>query len=251
MFEWLGTFNKSQFDRLVAYARARLPLIDARIRHLTIEQQRVGTLQFVYDTAGKPVAYTTGGAGAGSTYIGKLMAAYEVLGGDPFYDLQVRSRNDPVYRLKGTETATAKILSNGEPMPQAALADAPSGNAVRAIKAWIADDLERLERLERKVRRMVDYSDQLQDEIDALDAIRKSVETDGSLENLVGAVQHLLTDPTYRAIADDAGRDPFGKYIYAPMSSYEPGGARTAAPGVSVKRTASGYVVVGEEGEGS
>jgi FtsZ-binding cell division protein ZapB len=175
------------------------------------------------------------------------MAAYEVLGGDPFYDLQVRSKNEPVYRIKGTETVTAKVLSNGEPIPQSALADAPSGNAVRDIKAWMSDDMERLERLERKVRRMVDYSDQLQDEIDALGSIGASIEVDGSLENLVATVQQLLSDPAYRAIADDLNKDPFGKFTYAPMSSYEPGN-RTPTPGVSVERTNSGYVKSGENG---
>jgi hypothetical protein len=250
MFDWLGTFNSSQFNRLVAYAKSRLPLIEGRVRHLTIEKQRIGTLQFVYDTAGKPVAYNTGSAGGVTTYIGQLMVAYEVLGGDPFYDLQVRSMNDPVYRVKGTETVTARVLSNGEPIPQSALADAPSGNAVRLIKAWVADDLDRLERLERKVRRMVDYSDQLQAEIDTLEAVTGSVETDGSLENLVASVQQLLSDPTYRAIADDRGRDPFGKFTYAPMSSYEPGN-RTTKPGVSVERTNSGYVVSGDDGSGT
>lgn len=246
MFQFLGTFNKTQFERLVAYARSRLSLIDPRIKHLTAEIQRVGYLQFVYDKAGNPTSYSTGAQGSPTTYIGKLMAAYEVLGGDPFFDLQVRSMNDPVYRLKGTEDATAKILSNGEPIPHAGLSDSPSGNAVRTIKSWLQDDLERLDRLERKIRRTVDYSDQLQLEIEKLESIRKSVEVDDSLENLVSFVQQLLSDPTYRAIADDRGKDPFGKFIYAPMSSYEPGGSRKTTPGVSVERTNDGYTIIGE-----
>jgi len=242
----LGTFNTSQFNRLVAFARERLVLVDARIRHLTIEQQRIGFLQYAYDTAGRPTHYSTGPEGGGPTYIGKLMAAYEVLGGDPFYDLQVRSMSDPVYRLKGNEQDTAKVLSNGEPVPQPGLVDGPSGNAVRSIKAWMEDDLDRLERLERKVRRMVDYSDQLGAEIEALQSIRGSVDTEGSLENLAASVQQLLSDPDYRAIADDKDKDPFGKFTYAPMSSYEPGGTRTAPSGVAIERTNQGYVVIGE-----
>lgn len=241
----LGTFNKSQFDRLVVYAKGKLDLIDQRIRHLTIERQRVGFLQFAYDTAGKPTSYTTSQPGE-TTYIGRLMGAYEVLGGDPFYDLQVRTVGQAVTRPKGNELAVSKVLSNGEPIPAAGLSDGPSGDAVRTIKAWMGDDLERLERLERKIRRMVDYSDQLQEEADKLTEIRGGVEADGSLENLVALVQQLFSDPTYRAIADDQGRDEFGKFIYAPMSSYEPGG-RTPSSGVSIERTNDGYVVVGED----
>lgn len=246
-FEILGTFNQSQFNRLVAFARERLVLVDARIRHLTVEQLRVGFLQYTYDTAGRPTGYSTGSEGGTPTYIGRLMAAYEVLGGDPFYDLQVRSMGEPVYRLKGDEQTTSKVLSNGEPIPQPGLSDGPSGNAVRLIKSWMSEDLERLERLERKVRRMVDYSDQLGAEIAELQSIRGGAESDGSLENLVTVVQQLLLDPDYRAIADDKGKDPFGKFTYAPMSSYEPGGTRQAPSGLAIERTTQGYSVIGEE----
>jgi hypothetical protein len=244
MMEWLGTFNKSQFTRLADYARSQLVYIDLRIKHLTIEQQRIGFLQFAYDSGGRPTSYATGTPGI-NTYIGKLMAAYEVLGGDPFYDLQVRSLSQPVSYLKGTETATAKMLSNGEPLPLPGLADGDSGNAVRSMKSWTRGNIDRLERIERKVRRAIDYSDQLQTEINELKKIKKSVEVDGSLENLIALVGQLFIDPTYRAIADDKGQDPFGKYTHAPMSSYDQGGTRTPTEGPSVERGADGYTVSG------
>lgn len=244
MLEFLGTFNKSQFDRLAAYARSQMVYIDLRIQHLTIEQQRVGFLQFSYDTGGRPTAYSTGSPGF-TTYIGKLMSAYEVLGGDPFYDLQVRGKNDPVYFLKGTETATAKMMSNGEPVPLPGLSDGDSGNAVRSIKSWTRGNIDRLERIERKVRRAIDYSDQLQSEINELSLIKKSVEVEGSLENLIALVGQLLIDPSYRAIADDKGKDPFGKYTHAPMSSYDQGGTRAPTEGPSVERGSDGYTFSG------
>lgn len=244
MMDWLGTFNKSQFTRLAAYARSQMVYIDLRIQHLTIEQQRIGFLQFAYDTGGRPTSYSTGSPGF-TTYIGKLMAAYEVLGGDPFYDLQVRGKNDPVYYLKGTETATAKMMSNGEPIPLPGLSDGDSGNAVRSMKSWTRGNLDRLEKIERKVRRAIDYSDQLQSEINELGLIKKSVEVDGSLENLIALVGQLLIDPSYRAIADDKGEDPFGKYTHAPMSSYDQGGTRAPTEGPSVERGADGYTVSG------
>jgi hypothetical protein len=245
-FDLLGTFNRSQFDRLVAYARSRLVLIDARIQHLEVEMQRTGFLLFKFSTDGKPESYQTGREGSNPTYIGRLMGAYEVLGGDPFFDLQVRPTTQPVSHLKGSEEATSKVLSNGEPMPHAGLLDSPSGNAVRDLKAWMVDDLDRLERLERKIRRAVDYSDQLQTEIDQLRTIRQTVDVEGSLANLESSVQQMLSNPAYRAIADDQGKDPFGKFIYAPLSSYEPGGVRSPQPGVAIERTDKGYTVVGE-----
>lgn len=244
MLDFLGTFNKSQFTRLATYARSQMVYIDLRIQHLTIEQQRIGFLQFAYDTGGRPTSYSTGSPGF-TTYIGKLMSAYEVLGGDPFYDLQVRGKNDPVYYLKGTETATAKMMSNGEPIPLPGLSDGDSGNAVRSMKSWTRGNLDRLERVERKVRRAIDYSDQLQSEIHELNLIKKSVEVDGSLENLIALVGQLFIDPGYRAIADDKGKDPFGKYTHAPMSSYDQGGTRAPTEGPSVERGADGYTVSG------
>lgn len=244
MMDFLGTFNKSQFIRFTNYARAQLVYIDLRIQHLTIEQQRVGFLQFAYDTGGRPTSFSTGSPGF-TTYIGKLVAAYEVLGGDPFYDLQVRSKIDPVYYLKGSETATSKILSNGEPLPLPGLSDGDSGNAVRFMRSWTEGNLDRLEKIERKVRRAIDYSDQLQDEIDELKTIKKAVDVDGSLENLIALVNQLFIDPSYRAIADDKGQDPFGKYTHAPMSSYDQGGTRAPQEGPAIERGSDGYTISG------
>lgn len=246
-FDFLGTFNRSQFERLAAYAREQVVHIDARIQHLSIEQLRIGFLQFSFDSAGRPVAYSTGSPGF-PTYIGKLMAAYEVLGGDPFFDLQVRPRSNPVYYPRGDEIATNKVMSNGEPIPQQGLSDATSGNLVRSMKEWMGDSLDRLDRLERKIRRALDYSDQLQEEIEALNTIKLAAEVEGSLENIISQVNQLFSDPTYRAIHDDKGKDPFGKLIYAPMSSYEPGGGRVPSGGLVVERTLDGYTVVGENG---
>jgi hypothetical protein len=244
MFDWLGTFNRSQFQRLVTYTRAQLTYVKSRINHLTIEKQRVGFLKFTYDTSGQPTGYATGQPGF-TTYIGKLMSAYEVLGGDPFYDLQVRGMSDPVYYTKGTETYSSKVLSNGEPVPSLGLADAVSGNAVRSMRVWASENLDRLERIERKVRRAIDYSDQLQIEINNLTSITNAVEVDGSLENLIALVNQLFTDPSYRAIADDKGKDPFGKVVYAPMSSYDQGGTRAPSEGLVIERGSDGYTTSG------
>lgn len=247
-FDWLGTFNRSQFERLAQYAREQLVLIDARVSHLTYEQMRIGFLQFSYDTAGKPIAYSTGSSGSGPTYIGKLMAAYEAIGGDPFYDLQVRSMADPVYYMQGTETAAAKVMSNGEPIPAKGLADAPTANLLLQMRSWLGPSLDRRAQLERKIRRMLDYSDQLGAEVAELRIIQDSLETDGSLENIINAVSQMLSDPTYRATGEDNGADPFGKLSYAPYASYEPGGARNAPDGLVVERTNRGYAVSGEGG---
>jgi len=245
MLDFLGTFNRSQFDRLSTYARGQLSYVVGRVQHITAEQQRVGFLKFSYDPAGRPVSYLTGNPGL-VTYIGKLMSAYEVLGGDPFYDLQVRAKSDPVYYLKGDEASTAKILSNGEPLPQQGLADAPTGNLVRRIRGFSEAHLDKLERIERKVRRAIDYSDQLQTELDLLKVIPRTAEVDGSLEFLIASATAYFQDRSYRAISDDKGSDPFGKLVNAPMSSYDPGTTRRGPDGLAVERSNDGVVISGE-----
>lgn len=44
--DFLGTFNKSQLDRFLAFARTQLPLVDARIQHLEAEMNRLGVAAF-------------------------------------------------------------------------------------------------------------------------------------------------------------------------------------------------------------
>lgn len=246
-FDFGGTFNRSQFDRLTAYARDQLANVDARIKHLTVELGRVGTLRFVYDTAGRPTEYSTGARGGSPTYIGKLMQAYEALGGDPFFELQTRAMADQaVYLPQGTEVSAPKVMSNGEPLPGQGLADAPSAKFVAQIKSFMGAVLDQRAALERKIRRMVDYGDELQAEINELNAIKRSAESPNSLENIINEVNQLMGDRNYRAILDDRGKDPFGKLTHAPMAQYEPGPDRVNPDGLVVERGGDGYAISGE-----
>lgn len=244
MFDWLGTFNRSQFERLAAFAREQVPLLDARINHLVLELSRLGTLIMTKDGKGNPVGYQ---AQPANSYLGKLLAVYEILGGDPFHDLQVRSMAEPVYLLKGDEVATPKFFSNGDPVPEGTLADAPSANLVMQLKSFVSDTIDRREYLERKIRRVLDYGDQLRAELSQLKQIRGSVEQPGSLEYIISQVAALINDRGYRAVADDKGKDKFGKYTKAKFSAYEPGPARGVPEGEGVERTNDGYYTYGED----
>ena len=105
--DFLGTFNKSQFDRFLAFARSQLPLIDARLLHLNAELARVGIVIFRYDN-GVPLGYA---ADPPQSYLGKMLAAYEVLGGNPFRDLRVRLRTDPVFIRRGDTLTDAQTTA--------------------------------------------------------------------------------------------------------------------------------------------
>jgi hypothetical protein len=245
LFDFAGTFNGSQIARLGGFAREHVHEASARAAHLRAEATRVGTLVLLYDQAGNPVGYK---ASPSNSYVGRLVAAYEVLGGDVLHDLQVRSRSNPVFLVTGDEVSAPKIFSNGEPLPEKALADAPSAKLVSGVRGWIGGVVARREALERKVRRAIDYVDQLLDEADALDRVSGPPEDASSLEGRLAAITSLLADRTYRAIADDKGKDPYGKLTRAPFTAYDPGPGRAAPEGVGVERGEAGYLVYGDEG---
>lgn len=247
--EFLGTFNRSQFERFMAFARSQLPMAPARIRHLEAEMTRLGTIIFRFDK-GVPQGFA---ADPPESYLGKLLAAYEVLGGNPFIDLRIRLRTDPVFMIRGDETIASQYMSNGEVIGAKGLADAPTAELVRLGRSWLDDTLQgRFDRLERKIRRTVDYSDQLNQEIATLQVIQLAAETKGSLEYVASQVQQFLTDKGYRAIFDDQGKDKFGFTTYAPFSSYDvTSGGDPNVPtrtNESAQRQGSGYVGPGEQG---
>lgn len=240
--DFLGTFNRSQFERFLSFARAQLPLVAARIQHLEAQIQRVGVIIFRFDN-GVPQGYA---ASPPESYIGKLLGVYEVLGGNPFIDLRVRLKNDPVYMLRGTETNSTPVLSNGVPVGAKGLSDGPTAELVRQARTWLEDTLQgRFDGLERKIRRMVDYSDQMTSEVARLKVIQQAATTTGSLEYIAQQVGQFISDNNYRAVYDDAGGDQFGIKVYAPFSSYDTGPGRTAD---GPQRQNTGFV---ESGGGS
>lgn len=241
-FEFLGTFNRSQFERFAAFARSQKRYIDGRIDHLRAELRRVGGIAFKYNDDGTPVGYA---ADPPDSYIGKLLSAYEVLGGQVFFDLQVRNLSDPIFLLRGDETKSPQIMSNGEVLRTPGLADGPSAELMREARAWMEDVIQyRRDYLERKIRRMLDYSDQLKREIVVLQVIRADETTKGSLENLFNQIQELIENKQYMAIYDDHGTDPHGQKVYAPYAAYEPGKGR--GPSEQYQRTTRGVVAPGE-----
>lgn len=216
--DFLGTFNKSQVDRFLSWARSQLPLISARINHLNAEISRVGVVVFRFDQ-GVPVEFVADPPGS---YLGQLLAAYEVQGGNPFIDLRARLQNNPIFTIRGTESASPTYMSNGEVMGAKGLADAPSAELVRRARTWLDDTLNaRYGRLERKIRRAVDYTDQLREEIRVLTRIQSAATVEGSLEQLSETIQQLISDPNYRAVFNDSGNDRFGFTTYAPFGSYD------------------------------
>jgi len=219
-FDFLGTFNAAMYERLLTFIQSQAPFIEARITHLEAEVSRVGLVVFRYNQ-GIPIGYA---GDPTDSYLGKLLSAYEVLGGNPFVDLRVRLSTDPVFVLPGDETTGPHTMSNGEVIGAKGLNDANSAELIRSLRSPFDLTINRrFDALERKIRRAMDYVDQLQAEITELQTILQ-IEADlsGSLANLDTQITQLLTDSTYRAITPDKSETAkFGLDVYAPFSSYD------------------------------
>jgi len=216
---WLGTFNRSQFERFIHFARAQLPLVESRIEHLRAEKSRTGSLVFGFGSDNIPESVA---ADPADSYLGKLLAAYEVLGGNPFFELRTRSRSQAVFVVRGTEANPEQTMSNGEPLPARGLQDAFSAELVRKLRAPVQETIDyRTTLLERKIRRALDYGDQLELEIADLRTLQAAATIEGSLEFIANQIQQLFGDRNYRAIFDDGASDPLGITTYAPFSQYD------------------------------
>ncbi len=225
-FDFAGTFNRSQFDRFVAFVQSQKSYIPDRLGHLYSEQRRIGSISFAYDADGVPTGYAT--AKPPDSYLAKLMSAYETLGGDPFFDLNVRNSTQPVFLVKADEAVAPQRFSNGEIYRQPGLGDAYTSEIIRQMRGWLEDSLHyRRAYLERKIRRALDYLDQLQAEIDLLNVVQGSAEAKGSIDWGLDQITDAMNDKTYRAVYDDQGADAHGKKTTAPLAAYPSGPERT------------------------
>jgi hypothetical protein len=220
-FEFLGTFTASMYTRHSVWVQAQVGQVSARIQHLNAEIARIGSLSFAYDSNGVPTQVTPSDS---STYIGRLFQVYEALGGDPEFDLQTRSMNQPVFRNMGSETHMPQTMSNGEVIGTSGLSDAQSAELFRQQRDWAYDvQFYRRDLLERKIRRMMDYVDQLQSEITTLTAIQAQASAQGAIGFIIAGIQQLISDRFYIAAQNDATNpDPHGKLAQAPVAGYMP-----------------------------
>lgn len=240
-FDFLGTFNESQWNRLKGFLQTRLESIPARITHLEAEIARIGTFQVIYDEGGNPTDYSV----SPGTHLDKLFKAFLVSGGDPFYDLQIRDLNNPVYLFKEDESTVPERLSSGDILGTAGLADTPSALLISKVKAPFLRDIQRISSIQRKILRLVDYTDALSSELSDLRVFVQAAEAAGSFANLSSQVEELLDDPDYPAIYRDGGKDPYGRYTHAPFAGYEPGPSRP--PMDQTVRTSKGVVLRGKD----
>jgi len=246
-YDWLGTFNQTQFERFLAFARSQLPMMEARKQHLEAERARIGFITFRFDENHVP----NHSVATSGSYIAKILAAYEVLGGNPFLDLKTRNKDQAVFVVREGSTGSSKYASTGEPLGTKGLLDARSAELVRQLRQPLLEAMgRRFNSLERKLRRALDYSDTLEAEYNLLTRYQEAVTVEGSLEEVAQSIQSLISDKHYRAIYNDGGSDPLGLNTYAPFAQYDvdpstdPNSPSREAPGP--QRQNSGFIAPGK-----
>lgn len=168
-----------------------------------------------------PIAFS---ASPGS-YAAKLLEAYRILGGFPERDMLLRTIDKPVFLTRGTNFAIDKnatltggfsdTYSNGRRYRGDQRFDRDLGLKVDKMKRWQLDSIKsKRERLEYKIKRALDYSDQLQNEINIID---KTLSAGlGGFQDQIVSIELESTKPGTATITQDLD-DIFGLFIGRPV----------------------------------
>ncbi len=219
-FNFYGTMTTGQFNKLAEFSLVQERDLKARLEWLSAQLTRNGLFITEYDEATHlPRSFQ---ASYGS-YGEKLLRAYRILGGNPEQDFLLRTSDKPVFLTRGVNinTSTAStdatsgysdVLSNGKRIRGSQRFDRDVGLIVDRLKSWQLEAIKRKrEHLEFKIKRALDYSDQLQKEIEVLNVLLDG-ESGRQVRDMIRNVQLTSTRTGAHNIVDDL-LDIFGHGI--------------------------------------
>jgi hypothetical protein len=176
-FNFYGTFTLGQLKKLIDFSHIQERDLKSRKEWLQAQLTRNGVFTTEYDAqTNMPKSFS---ATSGS-YAAKLLQAYRILGGTPEQDFMLRTTDKPVFLTRGVNIDTTNsvndgtsgfsdMLSNGRRIRGSQRFDRDVGVQVDKLKSWQLEPIKRKrEHLEFKIKRALDYSDQLQREIQVL-----------------------------------------------------------------------------------
>ena len=176
----LVPFTTGQLQQLIDFSLIQERDLADRGRWLSAQLTRNGIFTTEYDPQTHlPKSFSA----SDGSYAAKLLQAYRILGGTPENDFMLRSTDQPVFLTRGknidtSTTATdptagySDMLSNGRRVRGSQRFDRDVGVQVTKLKSWQLEAIKRKrEHLEFKIKRALDYSDQLQREIDVIDVL--------------------------------------------------------------------------------
>lgn len=208
-FNFYGVFTSGQWEVFKNFAKTQT--IDLRLRQRWLQKEllRVGVFITEYNDS-VPVSFTVSPS---NSYGAKLLAAYRILGGTPEQDMLLRTRDLPVYLLRGSPVKIGEdglptggfsdVYSNGRRWRGNQRYDRDLGFRVERLKKWQLEAIKaKRERLEYKIKRTLDYSDQLQQEIDYITRLIDSF-APGSVEDQILQIEIGISEPFTATTVDD------------------------------------------------
>jgi hypothetical protein len=216
-FNFFGTFTTGQFAVFRAFAQ--IQILELKLRRQWLQKQLTMNGVFVTDYEGPiPVSFNASG------YAGKLIQAYKVLGGKPERDMLLRTRDQVVFKERsfnmsvssdgGVTGGFSDVYTSGRRERGGQRFDRDLGIKVMKVKSWQLESIKmKRERLEMKIKRALDYSDQLEVEIDIIDRL---VSED---EEGVNVAYEQIQDVEIQALTTGAANvvdnldDVFGMFI--------------------------------------
>ena len=212
-FNFFGTFTSAQWEAFRAFTVMQSSELDARVAWLKAELLRVGIFETSYDNNNTPVSFTCMPV---YSYGAKLLSAYRVLGGEPERDFLLRTRNMPVY-LKRSVNGYSDEYTNGRVHRGEMRNDRDIGLVVEKLKWWQLEAIKmKREHLEFKIKRTLDYSDQLDQELQLL----KRYLADETIFDFISSIQIKMVDNVNVVNKDDRfGLDIPAQRFYDAMDS--------------------------------
>ncbi len=229
-FSFFGTFTSAQWDEFVSFINIQKVDLQARRKWLSAQLLRNGVFRTEYDDVTKmPMDHDPNVSEGGFTctpnnsYGAKLLSAYRMLGGVPEHDMLLRTSDDPVFLTTGSNLETGEnsnktgysdVYSNGRRDRGSMRFDRDLGLLVESVKAPFLETIKlKREHLEFKIKRALDYSDQLQREIDQIDSlIGDGINFRGTLDDLLLRVELEMSSAGSMNVVQNS-EDKFGLNI--------------------------------------
>ena len=157
-----------------------------------------------------------------NSYAAKLMVAYRALGGVPEKDFLLRTMDQPVYLNRvdnispnegsNPTSGYSDTFTNGRRIRGSQRFDRDIGTKVDKLKAPFLESIKhKREHLEFKIKRALDYSDQLQNEINAINVLLDTT-SNATVDDQIRTIQQYMFRTGAQNIVSDLA-DIFGLNI--------------------------------------
>jgi hypothetical protein len=216
-FSFFGVCSSGQWLVFKAFALVQKTELQLRRMWLQKEISKIGTFITEYGDDFMPKEFT---ATPHNSYAAKLIEAYKIMGGVPERDMLLRTLDKPVYLTSGQNITKTEggvsggysdTFSNGRRFRGGQRFDRDLGLTIDRLKRWQLESIKhKREHIEYKIKRALDYSDQLQIELNQIETLLGDGE--GSVDDQIQKIEIAMNTPGSMNTIDDPD-DIFGLFI--------------------------------------